>query len=139
MNDNIQEDYCSFEVSKLLKEKGFKKFTDFCYIAEGHYKVEMDDDKVIHYNGTTYKEIVPIPTHSLACKWIRENFGIHIYPQFQTWNDGCWTGNWCLKQDILWTFHDVGILEDGLWKRTSFNSPEKATEAALKYVLSNLI
>lgn len=24
MNNNIEESYCSFEVSKLLKEKGFK-------------------------------------------------------------------------------------------------------------------
>ena len=33
MNNNIKEPYCSFEVSKLLKEKGFRQNT-LCYYFE---------------------------------------------------------------------------------------------------------
>ena len=52
MNNNIQESYCSKEVSKLLKEKGFE------------------------FNMRTAP--TGFPTHALAIEWIRVNFGIWI-------------------------------------------------------------
>lgn len=58
MNNNIQEAYCSFEVSKLLKEKGF----------------DVKQLRTYHREGET----VLCPTHALAIEWIRVNFGIHI-------------------------------------------------------------
>lgn len=61
INNGISEDYCSFEVSKLLKEKGLIQVTD-----------------------TGYTEC---PTHALAIKWIRENFKIHIGVN-QDWHYG---------------------------------------------------
>lgn len=137
MNNNTTEDYVSFEVAKLLKEKGFSAYCTSLYTEEGK------QNDVGNYNGTDDDKYISYsrPTHALAIKWIRENFGIHIYAQFQTWDDGCYTANWCLKQDILWLFYDIGVKEkDGmLWKRTKFNKPEEAIEAALLYTLKNLI
>lgn len=141
MNNNITEDYCSFEVSKLLKEKGFT-WNDFkpfsgvlvsgipqtldnkfpCYNDDGK---EIRPDKYVETN-----KHYPRPTHALAIKWIRENFRIDItcpistsgYHMYQLWK---WLGD-----------------AKG-WERLSgiygFNSPEEATEVALLYTLKNLI
>ena len=47
----ITEDYCSFEIAKLLKEKGF-------------------DEKVISFYPPGD---IQRPTHQMAMKWLREN------------------------------------------------------------------
>lgn len=59
----IKEDYCSFELSKLLKEKGFKQ--------EGCHK--------------SYSMEGPVaPTHQMAMKWLREkDIDIIIMPLFK--------------------------------------------------------
>lgn len=55
----LTEDYCSSEIVKLLKEKGFKQ--------EGCHK--------------SYSMEGPVaPTHQMALKWLREN-NIIIIPQ----------------------------------------------------------
>lgn len=150
INNEISEDFVSFEIAKLLKEEGFAIDCSKCYSLDGTEKNVEEiwsqgceggmslEDWFVNYNLPHFK-LISRPTHALAIKWIRENFGIHIYPQFQTWDDGCWTANWCFKQDILWLFHDLGEKDAMLWKRTKFNSPEEATEAALLYTLTNLI
>ena len=57
MNNNITEDKCSLEVSKLLWKHGMK--TPECLL-----------DKWLNINF--------IPTHAVAIKWIRENFNWNI-------------------------------------------------------------
>ena len=51
---NITEDYCSYEVAKLLKEKGFD-YQGFDYID---------------FEGEVIKQ--DRPTHQMAMKWLRE-------------------------------------------------------------------
>lgn len=86
MNNNITEDYCSFEVSKLLKEKefGIPVFRYFrivggeAFDADRRKPVNWNDDiKMETAGGMTY---ISNPTHALAIKWLRENFGVHINP-----------------------------------------------------------
>lgn len=134
MNNNITEDYCSFEVAKLLKDKKFGGWCEYYYDCEGNPQLSYCSN--INMES---KCRVARPTHALAIKWIRKNFGIHVYPQFQMWDGGCWTANWHLKNGKLWQFFDFGKREGIVWERTKFSSPEKATEAALLYVLQNLI
>ena len=55
----ITEDYCSFEVAKLLKEKGFD-YKGFDYIDFEGEVIRQDR-----------------PTHQMAMKWLREK-GFHI-------------------------------------------------------------
>lgn len=102
MNNNIQESYCSYEVSKLLKEKGFGVPNQLAFTGRGI-------------------------THALAIEWVRVNFGIWIFPDVTTGFEE-WTGTAVKKGS-----------SDLLCRLTPFNSPQEATEAALLYVLNNLI
>ena len=157
MNNDIREDYCSFEVSKLLKEKGFKQQT-LCFHFEdrefrennfrditgmdygNEFTVEYEellenwnDNFLTEKNGNRcfgcskskgYFETYSAPTHALAIKWIRENFGIHISVDFDSKN---WFG-------IITILPDKDRQVYG-----SYASAEQATEASLLYTLQKLI
>ncbi len=123
MNNNITEDYCSFEICKLLKEKGFSVYCTLLYTEEGKQNDVgnyngVDDDNYISYSR---------PTHSLAIKWIRENFGFNIYSR-----------NFSDLKFRSYIVDANGDMEHAMTE-TPFNSPEEATEAALLYTLQNLI
>jgi hypothetical protein len=124
INNNIQESYCSFEVSKLLKEKGFD-----CYTTTWHQRgngiVEDVVGKSDRYNskGEAYTSH---PTHALALEWLRVNFGIWIMIEPDTANSRCW-------------FPIVSKEYVGDGNTDFFNTPQEALEAALLYVLKNLI
>lgn len=75
----ITEDYCSFEVAKLLKEKGFNESYYTCYVEKeiSHYD----------YSSTNYELIdgvISYPTIQIAMRWLREekNIFIVIEPHF---------------------------------------------------------
>lgn len=80
INNNIQESYCSFEVSKLLKKKGFN-----CYTTTWHQRGNGIVGDVVgksdRYNskGEAYTSH---PTHALAQKWLREKHNIHVQIDF---------------------------------------------------------
>ncbi len=108
MNNNIQEDYCSYKLWKIFNKKGF-------------YGKELTVDNKKHVEAANLKI-----THSLAIKWIRENFGIHIYS---------------VVEDDKWNY---GILIKGKYGALSnsvsiYTSSGEAIEAALLYTLKNLI
>lgn len=62
----IKEDYVSFEVAKLLKEKGMAALNHCYYDKEGviHDVMELDAPEAV----------VAAHTHQMALKWLR---GIH--------------------------------------------------------------
>ena len=130
INNNIQESYCSFEVSKLLKEKGWMVrthkylFTD-SQDAGRFWFSTLRDGNIPHGFDGKEEERVYIPTHSLAIEWLRVNFGVCIYFKRITINDF----NVCYIGDNLCEIELSGL----------FNSPQEATEAALLYTLKNLI
>lgn len=114
----IQEAYCSFEVSKLLKEKGFP----FNEIVA--YKTLVDS------NGNEYRTI----THQMAMAWLREvhNIAIVIKP---AWAEGD------MRNSVLWRWETVDMETikrdyNGVIYQFSY---EEAVEAALFYTLKNLI
>ena len=137
MNNNIQEDYCSFEVSKLLKEKGFD-------IPLGKYynpfSGKLMNESILKIQNS-HKQAINCPTHALAIKWIRENFGIHINVTKPFHKDYYIVGK------IPMEFRVKGHEESGSWGIPisynrldgKFKSFEEATEAALLYTLQNLI
>ena len=125
MNNNISEDYCSFEVSKLLEEKGFDIDSKSCYLEDGRYTTSPQHPD-FHNLSITYA-----PTHSLAIKWIRENFGIHISVRLESYIS---------DTEITWRYFIQGIKQVVLNNiKGQFNSLEEATEVALLYTLQNLI
>ena len=133
---NITEDYCSFEVSKLLKEKGFNEK------CRGGYHSEFDDnDSPIvmleewmaqPYNNDFVDEgfLCSAPTHQMAMDWLREAHNISIEP-FVDYGSG---------DDYWWTVDISKIKKNGLITELSgYKSYKEAVEAALKYALENLI
>lgn len=114
----LTEDYCSKEITDLLKEKGFKCGATYSkgFVKDGEGFVGglvRHEDKI---------------THQLAMKWLREN-NIIITPQPEYFScDRC--KSW-----------DIDIWVDGDYNHPfeDFPTYEDAVEAALKYCLTKLI
>lgn len=110
----ITEDYVSFEVAKLLKEKGFD---EECQKYYGDYKY-------------------PCPTLQMATKWLRENFNMNPVPYATS--IGWYFEVFDLTQmDITGCalLYQVGIPS----KEKTFETCEEACEAGIRYCLENLI
>lgn len=111
----ITEDYCSFEVAKLLKEKGF-------------------NEPVTELNKLLFKEgekpVLKI-THQKAMKWLREqDIECVVIPIWNTLG----------KQYRSYVLSDLGDRYKDNYDSYSDNmSYEEAVEAAIKYCLENLI
>jgi len=69
MNNNIEESYCSFEVSKLLKEKGFKVPTLCYYFEDGVFVKNSYRDTI----GMDYGREFEIEYEELLGNW-NDNF-----------------------------------------------------------------
>lgn len=128
----IKEDYCSFEVAKLLNEKGFNWDCITYYVDS-----EPNDIKysMLFENNNTWEDrCCSAPTHQMACKWLREVHKVHIsiYPFNRKLPI---TDEFYYTCDIATSklSSKEGHLR-GVWK-----TYEEAVEAALKYVLENLI
>lgn len=120
--ENIQEDFVSFEVAKLLKEKGFDISGYLNEVWLGNrYKNKIPTP--VMGIGTTSK----LPTQALVIKWLRAKWGIHIHSEYM--------------DDVLLFGYGIcniktNTIEMEEWK---YNSPEQALEAAILYTLNNLL
>lgn len=124
----MKEDYVSFEVAKLLKEKGFDEKTERVWF---HY-IEADEWQRISFNPCCDKfiedKMLHSPTLQMAMAWLREKHNLHIII--------------CID-DLDWSYQivnfknklDVQYIKDV----AGFNSYENAVEAALNHCLTNLI
>ena len=122
----IQEAYCSFEVAKLLKEKGFNEPTWTCYIC--YVKNEISHYDYTFSNSELRDEDISAPTHQMAMAWLRETYEIDIIIEI---SDPSVKGRkyYC----VIWDKNNNSYILD------LFGSYEEAIEAALKYILENLI
>jgi hypothetical protein len=118
----LHEDYCSFELSKLLKEKGFDGLV-YTYYPKGvkdKYNISaLADDHNKH--GETSR-----PTLQMAMKWLREkDIDIIIMPLFK------------IKEGRIYCYE---IHSDNTDVRVGqFETYKEAVEAAIKYSLENMI
>lgn len=153
----ITEDYCSYEVAKLLKEKGFKESTQlvwyehlpypnavhnseigkpkrdyFYWEKEGERNSPWTNNSPVpsYINGEVYS----CPTHQMAMKWLREKHDLHIiaYP-FKSGNDTS------IKHYCCQVFKTFNLLGYERYIDERLTSYEEAVEAALKYSLEKLI
>ena len=120
----INEDYVSFEVAKLLKEKGFDS------PCMGRYSVRskefhLDCTKMCN-NGGLFE--CAAPSQAMAMKWLRETHSIAIESMLLS------HGWFCQIEKILEDFCKEYIDETD-----SYKTYEEAVEAAIKYCLENLI
>ena len=89
--------------------------------------------KLLESNGCTLGEHRDgLITHALAIEWLRINFGIFISIE-QEFRGTFWAQVHVKSDRIIPKWDVVGSITN------DFNSPQEATEAALKYVLEELI
>lgn len=118
-----REDYCSFELSKLLKEKGFDEYCRCYYFSENNERYYANE---VPRNNHKLDADLACPTHEMAMKWLREkDVDIIIMPLFK------------LKEGRIYCYE---IHSDNTDVRFGqFETYEEAVEAALKYSLEKLI
>lgn len=112
-----KEQYVSYEIAKLLKEKGF----------------DWDTDKVYERSLMACRyEDYPMPTQQMACYWVEKTYGFFIEISRSI--------------DINSNYHYFYMILDKTCKYVSsatkdnnYSSKSDAIEAALEYVLTNLI
>lgn len=128
----IKEAYVSFDVAKLLKEKGFNEYCSAFYTHDKELNKGKTLTNAAIDDGITYCD-VSAPTHQMAMAWLREEYNIIL--------DIC--PNLDLDCECIGTYCRI-IYKDN--KRVplgvdydDFATYEQAVEAALKYSLENLI
>ena len=133
----IKEAYVSFEVAKLLKEKGFNEpcIATYNSTTKKFYIEELYLDW-----STQWKSRISAPTHQMAMKWLREIHDIivvvepHMYDYINSK-----TSNYVF---CLWygdNYEEPYSNQHSNIHGTIYNSYEEAVEAALKYSLEKLI
>lgn len=160
MQNNIEEAYCSFEVSKLLKDKGFKQPT-LCYYFEDGVFIQNSHKDI---TGMDYGVEFEIEYEELLGNW-NDNFvtkknGDRCFGcdkskgYFETYSapTHALVIEWLRVNFDIWVSIDY-IDEVALFRYTitkittntilvdmiNFKTPQEATEAALLHVLKELI
>ena len=127
----IKEDYCSYEVAKLLKEKGFNAECRASYTSYGKLfttQIQQYVTNVLCSKGTLWE--CTAPTHQMAMKWLREEKRTSIIIEFDVTKRGYCPYVHQLDYDMDWVVK---------WRINTPMKYEEAVEAALKYTLENLI
>ena len=144
---SITEKYCSFEVSKLLKEKGFNVENTIGYYQISKMRGEAKESPKLHIdiyhlqrhpkgsivslNWNAFEDKTSATTHEIAIEWIRQKFGLFISTEFNNTN-------------LMYYY----VIHTNVSKQHSnrinslpetFLEPFSATEAALKIALKNII
>ena len=130
----ITEDYVSFEVAKLLKEKGFDEQCRDFYRQENGNWLHRNTYEYNYFNlqMPIWKDCYACPTHQMAMKWLREVHDLSV----ETFSIKG-TSNVC---PVFWKGNVVKLLtQDRAFNGELVGSYEEAVEAALKYSLENLI
>lgn len=139
----IKEDYCSFELSKLLRLKGFEWECIACYTSDGEFRDiihhttrEVEEQDWNNLSATYLKTIglaswygnVSAPTHQMAMKWLREAHKLSV--EITSTESGRWMT--CVYQlgsarQFFKAYVDI------------CDTYEEAVEDAVKHSLENLI
>jgi hypothetical protein len=161
----VTEDYVSFEIAKLLKEKGFdgKCYKVWVYytsstpmlwaapsFVEGETIVDRESVEAaertwntIYCNSENKNHGYLAPTLQMAMKWLREAYNIHfsIEPYTFPQNINCKVFYSVEIQQLV--TDDEGMLYKGELEVKhvidDIESYEQTCEAAIKYCLENLI
>lgn len=140
----IKEAYCSFELAKLLKEKGFpinehlRIYTNkdnLCLTDVGMMSYLSKED-YIHFEDF----FIPTITHQMAMKWLREKHKLYIGINIEV-GDIQMLPSYDFEETVLGYNFVIYNEETLIWvfKDKTPRSYEEAVEAALKYSLANLI
>lgn len=126
----ITEDFCSFEVAKLLKEKGFNEPLRCWY---DNFQ-DFHEEGVRMSNSDCLPPTIMCPTHQMVMKWLREVHNLFIEPYV--------VKNYSKKKlEYTYSIQDLDFQgsDDGIECCKNWDTPEQACETAIKYCLENLI
>lgn len=132
----IKEDYVSFEIAKLLKEKGFDVPCN-CYGAYNGVDLAYRfclTNKYTNWNKHFDKTIISCPTLQMAMKWLKKAHNIVVEPFMQE------------DTKYVWYIHRIETKFNKKYlvfcwgsKNKKYEQYEEACEAAIKYCLKKLI
>lgn len=134
VNRIYNEDYVSFEIAKLLKEKGFeceKKSISAIYNELGvFHSLSTANDEYYDYEDFDKYDYIA-PTHQMTMRWLRDVHNIFIQIS-------------AVFQDQPFGLHYIPSIQDyhAYARHDNFSeyvTYEEACEAAIKYCLENLI
>lgn len=121
----LTEDYVSFEIAVLLKEKGFDELSTIFYDEDGTKLIECYDYEPLRNSEVSaYAKI----TQSLALKWLREVHNWYIDIRFNRY----------YQYYIPIVYSMSGTLESIASLEERPKQYEQAVEAALLYILKKL-
>lgn len=130
----MKEAYVKIETAQLLKEKGFAWRVFNFYDEHGGFSEHIGSVySLYNWNYPTKDEYgsqyCSAPTQQMACSWLREEKGIHIYPIPVTGFNY-----------VVSIYTEQGNKTyDRILSRSGRNAYEDAVEAALQYCLTKLI
>lgn len=136
--NNITEDYVSFETAQLLKQKGFAVPVRTFYNPKYRGEKVSDGTALINYNADPEDGSVlcSAPTLQMACKWLRNVHNIIItidFDIYESCDDDTEVGfGFTLQKKKTPDVYDYIHYEE-------FDTHEEATEAAIKYCLTEVI
>lgn len=126
----IHEEICTYEVSKLAKEKGFDVPTAEFYNEDGNVGCYPRAFPHNEFPDGDYAA----PTQSLLQRWLREERGIHI--EIVATACGYF---WIADKTNGTAITDSDVLNRGTNEGGCFHTFELCLEDALKYALENLV
>ncbi len=148
----ITEDYVSFEVAKLLKEKGYDWVESPFYSEQDRDEWRYNNsyeipnptyNKDIPFDSETQTMVAPHISIQMAMKWLRKVHNLVICAEIGNENNKGNTDYY--NPDRWYWFFDItnekGVLIDSEsdFILNEYSSYEEACEDAIKYCLENLI
>lgn len=124
----IEESYVSFEVAKLLKEKGFNEETQGYYPIKGDATGRLMFGSEYPHNNSQVQ--ISAPTQQMAMRWLREENGIFIEISVSIDLNGDYHYSYSILDK------ECKYIRKGLSFEWNY---EEAVEAAIKACLENLI
>ena len=128
-----EEQYVSYEIAELLKDRGFDWDCHHFYYRKNNGKIvekwmqfiaDRNSDRWIN----PYAEYISAPTQQMAMRWLREEKGIH--PELEL----------CTDNEFSFTIYKLDGKRTVLYEeKRCWTNPEDAIEAALQYCLTKLI
>lgn len=129
--EQLLEDYCSFEIAKLLKEKGFNIKCNTYFISDNDIAA-ISILRDFNNNGV----YLSAPSQSLVLKWLRKVHNYYIQIMLDSWACGGHLGYYVVIQNLK---SDFEIMLQDVVDEVFYQTYEEAVEAAIKYTLKNLI
>ena len=142
----MKEAYVSFDTAKLLKEKGFDWFTYSYYTKDDVDKKPYFGIETLcpdNWNGEV-DEVNDLwfsaPTQQMASRWLIEEKNIYVTAVPDIGNSlRFYPAIYVIKGEIpeeYWFEYINSVVEE---LNKSYSEPQQAVDAALQYVLKNLI